>query len=481
MTHLRSVAPAQLLGSPRPRLRVLLVSSVALAVCVACLLPAARLARAEGGAEDDPTRRDVPALVARVAAAVLPLRIGGLPQGKDLRSAIALRSDGFLLTLLDDTAAASALQVRLPDGSWAVARSLGRDPASGVALLRVAARDLPTLPMAPKQSLRPGDETLLLAARLEGPASVHRVGVAALDGASATGAGGPQWLWLDGRYPARAQGGALLDAEGRVVALLAPPATQRDELHAAAHVAGLGRIIGPWLVAGGAQRPQIGLRVSELDPPLARSLGLEAARGALVQAVMAGGPGALAGVEPGDLIVGVDHEPLSSAEELKARLLGYVPGQKVRLELLHRGTETTLWLTLGGPVAPPAQPGAGPSAPAETPPPPSLGLRVQALEAGESAPGVASPGLGLRVTEVEPGGAAQTAGIAVGDILVRAGDAELRSVGDLRSALGPATGDRLNLLVHRGERRLFFSLDLSVPAVAPPATPAPAPAPAAAP
>src|SRR5262249_36129099 len=98
---------------------------------------------------------------------------------------------------------------------------------------------------------------------------------------------------------------------------------------------------------GTVSRGWIGVQIQPVTSDIADSLGMKKAEGALVAEPQANGPAAKAGIESGDVITSVNGEAVKDARELARTIGGLAPGNAVKLNVLHKGTEKTVNLTLG--------------------------------------------------------------------------------------------------------------------------------------
>jgi len=101
------------------------------------------------------------------------------------------------------------------------------------------------------------------------------------------------------------------------------------------------------LATGKVERGKIGVGIQDVNASLAQSFGLEKPEGALVAEPQANGPAATAGIESGDVITGVNGQAVHDARDLARTIGGFAPGIAVKLNVLHKGQDKTLDLTLG--------------------------------------------------------------------------------------------------------------------------------------
>jgi serine protease Do len=199
---------------------------------------------------------------------------------------------------------------------------------------------------------------------------------------------------------------------------------------------------------GTVSRGWIGVQIQPVTADIADSLGLKKAEGALVAEPQANGPAAKAGIESGDVITAVNGETVKDARELARTIGGLAPGNAVKLNVLHKGQDKVIDLTLGQlPNTVEAKAsiddGDKPSVNKGTDVP-KLGMTVA------PANSVAGAGKdGVVVTEVDPKSAAAERGFKEGDVILEVAGKSVASAGDVRDAINAARTDNKNSVLMR--------------------------------
>ena len=263
---------------------------------------------------------------------------GTAPEG----TATAIRDGGYLVTALHVVARATAITVRLPDGREIPAELIGRDPATDLAVLKVAAV-LPPLPEAPEPAL--GAPVCAVGNQFGLDLSVTCGVVSALH-RSGTGFNPIEdFVQTDASVNPGASGGPLVDAQGRLVGVLSAIFTKDADadigINFAASVALVRRVTDDLIDHGRVIRARSGLRVVDLE--LAERTRLVGAR---VLSVVPGGAAEAAGLAAGDVILRVGARRIRRASDVVSALQLYRPGERVALSVMRTGAERELEVEL---------------------------------------------------------------------------------------------------------------------------------------
>ncbi len=263
---------------------------------------------------------------------------GVAPEG----TAVAIAPGGYLATALHVVDKALEVSVRLPDGRHLPAELVGKDPASDLALLKVA-EELPPLRYAPEPSI--GAPVCAVGNQFGLDLSVTCGVVSALHRAGTGFNPIEDFVQTDAVVNPGASGGALVDAEGRLVGLLSAIFTMESDanigINFAASAALLRRVMDDLLAYGQVRRARAGMSLEELAPEeRAERVGLR------VGGVQPGGAAEAAGVRAGDLLTAVDGRRVVKVAEAIAAIQMKRPGETVELTLQRGGKSRELGLTL---------------------------------------------------------------------------------------------------------------------------------------
>ena len=289
------------------------------------------------------------AAVVAVAERVTPAVASLVVVGRDGRrrgsgSAVAITTDGFLVTSAHVVGRHPAGVAAFADGAEARVDVLGTDPLSDLAVLRAERRDLSAAVLGDADRLRVGQLVVAVGNPLGFAGSVS-AGVVSAQGRSLVTSPGRGWLvenviQTDAALHPGNSGGALADSRGEVVGIntavvgpgfgqglgLAVPVNATTRGIVAALMAD-GRVRRAWLGIAGGPRP--------LPPVVARRTGRD--RGIEVVSVVAGSPAAAAGLRPEDVVLSVDGDPTPDMGALQRLMTGGRIGREVTLEVARAG------------------------------------------------------------------------------------------------------------------------------------------------
>ncbi|HLZ37666.1 MAG TPA: trypsin-like peptidase domain-containing protein [Mycobacteriales bacterium] len=306
--------------------------------------------------------------VAGVAARVLPAVVSvdvRTQDGRDTGSGFVIRSDGYVLTNNHVISAAATgggrIAVEFSDRTSVPARIVGRDRQSDLAVLKVnGVSGLRAVALGRSSALVVGDPVVAIGSPLGLAGTVTAGIISAVDRPVRAGGQGTDTqavinaIQTDAAINPGNSGGPLVDMQGRVIGVNSAIATLGGlDLGGSAGNIGLGfaipidqaRSIAEELIrTGRATHPLIGVRAQSLTEAEAEAFG--GRRGALVRVVTRGGPAERAGIRPGDLIVAVNGERVSSADDLIVEIRKARVGDSVEITYLRGGAERRVKVTL---------------------------------------------------------------------------------------------------------------------------------------
>jgi serine protease Do len=368
-------------------------------------------------------------------------------------SGFIISPDGYILTnnhVVDD---ATRVTVTLTDKREFEAKVVGHDPNTDVAVLKIDAKDLPTVQLGDSDALQIGDWVLALGYPMQlgetvtaGIVSAKGKNIGIMQSNEDAQAPLEHFIQTDAAINPGNSGGPLVDLNGRVVGINTAIASQTGSYSGygfSVPIRLAKRVADDLIRYGTVHRPRLGIQIKDVTPADAEVFGLDGTQGAVV-ATLPEGPAKEAGVELGDVIVAVQGEPIEDTGELMERIALLRPGQNVELELVRYGKHRTVDVELGEFSTEPAE-----SAAASDDAPDAMGLL--GFQAEPVTPELAQrlhleQGGGVVVTSVDPMGPA-AGQIAPGIRIDRLNGKEVRSTSDLRAAAsGLRPGDTASIV-----------------------------------
>ncbi len=362
-------------------------------------------------------------------------------------SGFIIRSDGLIMTNAHVVKGASEVTVRLTDRREYPAKVIGIDARSDIALIKIKATNLPTVKIGDSRSLKVGEWVLAIGAPF-GFDNSATAGIVSAKNRPLSGDAVP-FIQTDVPINPGNSGGPLFNMRGEVVGVNSQIYSRSGGYMGVSFSIPIdvAMKVGTQLeTSGHVTRGKLGVEIQTVTQDLSDSFGLPQPEGALVASVEKGGPAARAGVEPGDVILKLNGEPVESTTELSERIAELGPGATADLDIWRNHAARTVSVKLGtledqrsARNEEPHHEGGG-----------KLGLAVRPLTSEEQRQGNV-PG-GLLVEQAS--GPAADAGIQPGDIVLSANGAPVSSAAALKSAVENSKG-HIALLIQRGDARIF--------------------------
>lgn len=282
-----------------------------------------------------------------------------LPQQKrmesSLGSAVLISKEGYLLTNNHVTAGASQIIVALKDGRETVARVIGSDPETDLAVLKIDLPNLPAITLGRSDLIRIGDVVLAIGNPF-GVGQTVTMGIVSATGRNQLGLNTYEdFIQTDAAINPGNSGGALVDAQGNLLGIntaIFSRSGGSQGIGFAIPVKLALEVMNSIVEHGQVVRGWLGLEVQALTPELAESFGLLDSPGILVAGVYRDGPAAKAGLQPGDVILKIAEEGAQDGRTSMNQVARMQPGEKIKIDILRNGQPRILHATIG--VRPPS-------------------------------------------------------------------------------------------------------------------------------
>jgi serine protease Do len=356
-----------------------------------------------------------------------------------LGSGVIISPDGYIVTNNHVVDGAVNVSVTLNDRRILPAKVVGTDPLTDLAVIKVNASDLPSVPWGDSTKLRPGQTVLAFGNPFGLRFTVTRGIISALNrpNPSATDRRKPgQFIQTDAAINPGNSGGPLVDARGEVIGI------NTFLISGSGSFSGAGFAIPAQIVRptvetlikyGKVSHGYMGIGISDVTPENSKFFDVKKAEGALVTQVEPNSPGAKAGLKTGDVITGLNGQAVNDAGELQVEVGQKRPGTTIDLDVIREGKGMKVPVTLqamGG------RNGEDESATSEHGKPRwGLGLEDLSPEArGElQAPKDIN---GALVGNVQPGSPADNAGLRQGDVILEVNRHSVQSASEAAKELG---------------------------------------------
>ncbi|WP_374427997.1 Do family serine endopeptidase [Tabrizicola sp.] len=391
---------------------------------------------------------------------------GGPQRSEALGSGFVISEDGYIVTNNHVIEGADEITIEFFSGKKLTAKLVGTDPKTDIALLKVESDEpLPFVSFGNSDLMRVGDWVMAMGNPLGQGFSVS-AGIVSARGRELSGTY-DDFIQTDAAINRGNSGGPLFNMDGQVIgvntAILSPNGGSIGiGFSMSSNV--VTKVVDQLKQFGETRRGWLGVRIQDISPEIAESMGLADTKGALVSDVPEG-PAKAAGIRAGDIIQRFAGEEVGDAGDLTRRVADAPIGEAVPVIVLRDGKTETLAVTLGrreeaeAATMPASAPAAEEPKELET-----LGLTLAPLDDDlRSRLGLDAGAEGLVITAVDQASEAFTKGLVEGDIITEAGQQKVARLQDLEDRIQEARdGGRKSilLLVRRGGDPRFVALSI---------------------
>ena len=387
---------------------------------------------------------------------------------RSLGSGVIVNASGYILTNSHVIDNATEVKVSLSDKRELPGKIIGIDPGTDVAVIRVNADHLSTLPFADSSKVEVGDICLAVGNPF-GLGQTVTMGIV-----SATGRGGlgiedyEDFIQTDASINPGNSGGALINVRGELIgvntAILSPSGGNLG-IGFAVPSNMVRTVMDQIITTGKVTRGYLGVTIQDINSDLAKAMKLPNTHGALIGDVDPNGPAAKSGLQSGDIVAEINGKPITDSRELRLIVSAMKPGSQIGMRVLHNGEPHNVTLTLGEMPTPketvsnnppPPMSREKPSAPEQ----PRIGVAVTELTPDIAKElKVPTSTKGIVIGDVEEGSSASEAGLEVGDIIDEVDRKPVKTVTDFRNAITNHTSaDPILLLISREGHSRFVAV-----------------------
>ncbi|MCX7098727.1 MAG: DegQ family serine endoprotease [Methylococcales bacterium] len=378
---------------------------------------------------------------------------------QSLGSGFVISKDGYVLTNHHVVKDADEIIVKFSDKRELVAKLIGTDARTDIALLKVDASDLPAVTIGEPSQLQVGEWVLAIGSPFGFEQSVT-AGIVSAKGRSLPGGNYVPFIQTDVAINPGNSGGPLFNMDGKVVGINSQIYSRTGGfmgLSFAIPMDVVMSVVDQIKKTGKAAHGWLGVQIQDVTRELAESFGMKKSQGALVSKVMPGSPAEKAALQIGDIITEFNGQPIETSGDLPP-MVGMTPiNDKATLKILRQGEEQTITFNIG--LLPDQADKLAEAKPEKSKPSNKLGISVNDLNAEEREALEVSKG-GVLVQNVGKG-AAKNAGILAGDVILRMGNHVVRDVADFENSLKDLpVGKSIAVLVQRRGSPAFLALKI---------------------
>ena len=370
-------------------------------------------------------------------------------------SGFIVHADGVVLTNAHVVEGADEVRVKLSDRREFKGKVAGIDKLTDVAVVKIDAKDLPTVKLGDPSQIRVGEWVLAIGSPF-GFENTVTAGIVSGTSRSLPEGTYVPFIQTDAAVNPGNSGGPLFNLRGEVIGVTSAIYSRTGGYMGVAFAIPIdvaASVEEQLLKTGKVERGRIGIGIQDLNSSLAQSFGLERPQGALVSTVESGGPAEKAGVKPGDVILSYNGKPIDNSNQLPPLVAATKPGSKATIEVWRDGKKQTLNVAvveLKEDQVARAKPNGGGAERGG-----KLGLAVRPLSPEERK----ELGSAQGVVVEQVGGPAARAGIRPGDVITAVNGTPVKSPDELRRQVEKAKGS-IALLVRRGDASIFVPIEI---------------------
>lgn len=384
------------------------------------------------------------------------------PKREATGSGVIISNDGYIVTNNHVVEGADELTVTLNDNREYSARIIGTDKTTDLALIKVSAKDLPTLPIGDSNNLKVGEWVLAVG----NPFNLNSTVTAGIVSAKARslGANGVEsFIQTDAAINAGNSGGALVNTKGELVGINAMLYSQTGSYSGygfAIPTNIMNKVVDDLKKYGTVQRAILDIKGSDVHNYIdaqkdkGEKVDLGTNDGIYIAEVTEGGAGEAAGLQKGDVIVSIDNKKVTKMSELQEYLNGKRPGDKVSITYLRNKKSITKSTTLKN-----AQGNTNVVKPADID---VLGGNFREITSEQKQN--LNISYGLEVLKVN-NGALKEAGINRGFIIQKINDEPIKTLDELQSIVKKASTSKEPVLFIQGiystGKKAYFAVPLA--------------------
>ncbi|GIL04114.1 Do family serine endopeptidase [Betaproteobacteria bacterium PRO7] len=267
-----------------------------------------------------------------------------------LGSGVIATADGYVLTNNHVVQAADEILVALGDGRRVEAKLVGADPETDLAVLRIEAPDLPVITFGRSEDLRVGDVVLAIGNPFNVGQTVTMGIVSALGRTGLDLSRYESYIQTDAAINQGNSGGALVDTQGNLVGINTAIFSRSGGsigIGFAIPTTIITQVMEQLIKTGKVVRGYFGIEPEDITPEMVDALKLPRKDGVIVRGVQRSAPAGKAGLEPGDILLSINDQPVQDTPRMLTQIAQLAPGSVARVKVIRGGKELEIAVTVG--------------------------------------------------------------------------------------------------------------------------------------
>ena len=273
---------------------------------------------------------------------------GDEPLSREMKgsgSGVIIRPDGYIVTNNHVVNGATKISVTLNNNQQYDATIVGTDPVTDVAIIKVDATDLPSIPLGDSDSLRLGEWVLAIGSPLGVQLrSTITAGIVSAKGRSMPDGSGQfkieSFIQTDAAVNPGNSGGALVNKKGELVGINTAIVSQTGSYTGysfAVPVNMVKRVVEDLIDYGSVKRAMLGITMGTVDKKIADEMKLSSVSGVYINEVLKGSAAEKAGLRKNDVIIAIDGQKVTDASSVQAKVGAYRPGDSADIAYVRDG------------------------------------------------------------------------------------------------------------------------------------------------
>lgn len=366
-----------------------------------------------------------------------------------LGSGAILDKRGYVITNHHVVGDADKIIVRLSDGTEVEGKLIGTDRPSDIAVIKIESENLKVIPIGNSDDIDVGESVIAIGNPF-GLSQTVTFGIISAKGRSGVGITEYEnFIQTDAAINPGNSGGPLINLKGEIIGVNTAIYTRSGSYNGIGFTVPINMaqsIMNDLIETGTVSRGYLGVGIQDVDSALAKRFGLKENRGVMITSVLNDYPADAAGIEVGDVVIGLDGKPIQNMNEFRNKIALARSNTTVELELIRKGKVQKIKVTL---AERPQDPTNNPRKPeVET----FMGMSVEDVTVKTQEDLGYEMESGVVITEVEPDSPAEEAGLQPGVLITEVDRTVIKNKDDFKEAMQQADEEEGVLLLIQNQQ-----------------------------